>query len=787
MMKSCYRNLLLPFILVIAIPLLTQAQIKLPDNGSLRASDNAMVYLDIGGAMGIHDIKRLPAEAFEPSATASVVVPRGCAAWVKLTVKNDGLRQGRFFAVLRNPTLPRAQFHVSSRHKAAGQPAEPSSLWRSPLRFQSHTFLALPGQVLDIYIRLDSPDGPYHVPIYLYDVDGFVTAVSNGGLATGIYYGFAITLIVMLLVLLGMRSESRLIVYLLLCAAAEIGLTLNTDGFGFLHLYPAGVPFQEWITRALPYTAFFAYGVFHLRLLRHYRMPYKRAYAAMALLTVASGALALATAATDLGKTTSIAASLCFGLGINVLALFIEGHGHRRVDQIPALFPVSQLANIAMTLYLVAFVVWPGDLYTTLLAGMKLASVATLTLMFAATVRYMGLRRQEAMLATERSRADLSRLKQDMNISTENMVRERTQALQEANRKLSDAAARNLAITEELHRQREMTDQKSRELELAFKKSSAQHVRLHKAFLKDQEQREKLAESLRMIREKNTELEKRTEEIVAQRDMINEQNQLLAERAESIDDSILYAQQIQKSVLPSDEEWRALLPESFILFRPKEALSGDIYWAGRIDDGGSQHRLVAAIDCTGHGIPGAMMSIIANDALRQAVQYRKLTSTDEIVNYMNESIVVALNKRGSGHHVNDGLDLALVVIDEGRRLLRYTGARNPIYLVSDGQLTETRGHLQSVGSPDAADPEGFPAAEIPYRPGDMLYLFSDGYADQFGGPGGRKLQYSRFRELLRSVATLGIDEQRDILQRVLDDWQGDNPQIDDILVIGVRL
>lgn len=299
------------------------------------------------------------------------------------------------------------------------------------------------------------------------------------------------------------------------------------------------------------------------------------------------------------------------------------------------------------------------------------------------------------------------------------------------------------------------------------------------------------------VKERTAEIQAQKEEIEAQRDSIQEQRNILSEINKSlqkayleieeqkkhIEDSIHYAKRIQNAILPPDEYVSKLLPDAFILYLPKDIVSGDFYWLTHKQG----KTFVAAVDCTGHGVPGAFMSIVGNNQLNYAVNVRNASTPHDILDALNEGVTRALRQTRVSSSVKDGMDIALVSINNDWTKLEYAGAYNPLYLVRDGELMQYQADKFPVGGYMGEKLKTFTRNEIDLVKGDVLYIFSDGFADQFGGPKERKFMVKRFRELLLKIHEEPMQEQKEILYQILEDWRGDLPQIDDILIIGIRI
>ncbi len=263
---------------------------------------------------------------------------------------------------------------------------------------------------------------------------------------------------------------------------------------------------------------------------------------------------------------------------------------------------------------------------------------------------------------------------------------------------------------------------------------------------------------------------------------ITRQKGIIEEKNKDITDSIRYAKRLQQAILKPGEEIKHVFPESFVLFKPKDIVSGDFYWFDKFGD----LTMVAAADCTGHGVPGAFMSIIGCNLLSQAVNEYALTKPAVILNSLNKGLSKILHQRGDEQSVKDGMDIALCVLDTKKMTLEFSAAYNPLWLVREGQIIEYSGNKFPVGA-FVGEQQQFTNHEIKLQKGDSLYIFSDGYADQFGGPRGKKFKYKPFQKLVLGLQGKPMSEQREVLNKTIMDWKGNLEQLDDILVIGVRV
>lgn len=280
----------------------------------------------------------------------------------------------------------------------------------------------------------------------------------------------------------------------------------------------------------------------------------------------------------------------------------------------------------------------------------------------------------------------------------------------------------------------------------------------------------------RALIKRQEELEETVEERTAE---LVEKHKQLEESHREIKDSITYAKRIQNAILPPRKLVKEYIPQSFILYKPKDVVAGDFYWMTHVD----QKILFAAADCTGHGVPGAMVSVICNGGLNRSVNEFHLTDPGEILDKTRELVLQEFEK--SEEEVKDGMDIALCSL-EGKQL-SYAGANNSIWVIRNGsdQVEEIKANKQPIGN--YRKPEPFTTHSIELEKGDTFYIFSDGYVDQFGGDKGKKFKSLNFKLLLLSIQDKNMDQQRDLIDQRFEEWKGNTEQVDDVCVIGVRV
>ncbi len=282
--------------------------------------------------------------------------------------------------------------------------------------------------------------------------------------------------------------------------------------------------------------------------------------------------------------------------------------------------------------------------------------------------------------------------------------------------------------------------------------------------------------------------------------LVEERTAALKHKEQEVMDSIRYALRIQLSIIPTQQHVKSLLPKSMIYYRPKDIVSGDFYWVDEAED----KVFFAAVDCTGHGVPGAMMSVIGLKLLNQAIQDKKLVVPSDIIQYIDAGVNDTLRQSYDPNAVKDGMDLALCRLDYKTLTLQYAGVFNSLWILRKNvsstyavntdrelfygnDLLEIKADKCYIGNNKDGVADTFTNHTIQLQKDDCIYIFTDGYADQFGGPKGKKFKYNKFKDVLVESAHLPIDDQYNMLNKVFIDWKGSQEQVDDVLVIGVKI
>ncbi|HAI76157.1 MAG TPA: hypothetical protein DCM08_07895 [Microscillaceae bacterium] len=292
------------------------------------------------------------------------------------------------------------------------------------------------------------------------------------------------------------------------------------------------------------------------------------------------------------------------------------------------------------------------------------------------------------------------------------------------------------------------------------------------------------------IEQASKELQEQKEKIEAQHEAIQKKNQTLEvavseieRKNKDITSSINYAKRIQESMLPFERDITVAFPEHFIIFKPRDIVSGDFYWFAQI----GRRAVLAAVDCTGHGVPGAIMSMVGNDHLNSIIKFQQITDPQEALDLLHDNIIRTLQQETTDNR--DGMDIALCMVDLDKRVLEFAGAGRPLLVVQNGEIHDFMSCKLPIGGLQKDARRFFEkyTFELPQDESSYFYIFSDGFQDQFGGPKGRKFGKDKLKELIFEHHKKPIQEQRRVLDKTLTDWMGDNRQMDDILLIGLKI
>ena len=263
---------------------------------------------------------------------------------------------------------------------------------------------------------------------------------------------------------------------------------------------------------------------------------------------------------------------------------------------------------------------------------------------------------------------------------------------------------------------------------------------------------------------------------------LQEKVNVLEQKTQELEASMVYASRLQQAILPNEKLFQLAFNDAFVMYEPKDIVSGDFYWIYR-----TPNKVYFAVgDCTGHGVPGAMLNIAGNTLLREIIKIKGVTNPSDIIKMLDNGIITLFNENLTDGTTRDGMDIAFCVLDYSLGVLSYCGAGRPLVLIQNGEVIEYKSDFNSVGYLEDYEKK-FISIDINVGNGDLVYLFSDGYTDQFGGENVKKFNRKRFRTLLASISEMKMGKQRKELELAFDNWKGNQEQIDDVCVIGVRI
>jgi serine phosphatase RsbU (regulator of sigma subunit) len=266
------------------------------------------------------------------------------------------------------------------------------------------------------------------------------------------------------------------------------------------------------------------------------------------------------------------------------------------------------------------------------------------------------------------------------------------------------------------------------------------------------------------------------------------QKRLLEEKNKEVADSINYASRIQKSIMPDEKTIAELMPDGFVLYLPKDIVSGDFYWINNYHDvNGKVHHLMAVADCTGHGVPGAFMSLIGATILNQTLNNPEISDPAQALDYLNVQLPKNIKSSSASGTIKDGMEISMCEYDAENLKMQFAGANNNLYLVRNGELQLIRGDKRPIGQGYENLGNKFSNHQIQLQKGDTLYMSSDGFPDQFGGPKGKKFKYKQMEEIFLEIHQLPVSQQREILKKHFIDWKGELDQVDDVCIIGFKI
>lgn len=295
------------------------------------------------------------------------------------------------------------------------------------------------------------------------------------------------------------------------------------------------------------------------------------------------------------------------------------------------------------------------------------------------------------------------------------------------------------------------------------------------------------SDKARVLAEATQIMDVKNREIKRARDVLMEQGKELTEVHEELKNSIKYALNIQEAIIPDIDTIVSQFKDAFIFYQPKDIVSGDFYWFANMGNLEKEVKVLIAADCTGHGVPGAFMTMLASSLINEIVLNDRITEPNKILLALDKKLTNTFKSKKKGSGINDGLDIAILTIDEKHKFIFFAAAHQPLYYVRKNKIYEIKGSKFPVGSTQYGPEKDFKLNAIQYEDGDVFYIFSDGFQDQFGEKEKRKFMSRRFRELILSVNRLPLKLQLEKISKEFQSWKGKAPQTDDVTVIGIRV
>ncbi len=330
------------------------------------------------------------------------------------------------------------------------------------------------------------------------------------------------------------------------------------------------------------------------------------------------------------------------------------------------------------------------------------------------------------------------------------------------------------------------------ELDVAIKEDEVSLLAKNYLLLKDEiidlisSFKQKVEERTHEISEQKDRIEDQAVKIVSQHENLLAKNKLIENQNKAMLDGIRYAERIQSAVLPAESQLNEIFAHNFIFYKPRDIIGGDFYWMRRIQENNNDISVIAAADSTGHGVPGALMTMLGYAFLNEIILRQNVYEANEILERLRSKIIVAMNYKESDRVAGDGMDIALCVINHKKRTLTYAGANRPLYIVRKSEILYIRGDNFAIGKLGGVE-KRFTKQTLPLEEDDNVYLFTDGYADQFGGNTGRKFMRKNIRSLLLEMRSFPMFYQKEHLEKKHNEWRGEEKQVDDILVMGLKV
>jgi two-component system, sensor histidine kinase LadS len=698
--------------------------------------------------------------------------------WLNYKLVNKNAYIKNIIFELANPGLDFVQLYIVNNGLVRQTPPTGDNLSFDTRQINTRNYayeIALePDETYDIYVKINCGNDAAKIPIYIFAQSTFTKKVQTENISFGIYYGIIIAIIFVLILSLLFKHKRKSLSFLILYIIFTVLLLLNIDGLGYQFIY-SNIP---WLANhsdiigpviAIFFIYNFIFDYIKLNILSANIYKFSRVFNYLILLLLPIVIFQL------ISIKLLIIITLFIGTFTIISIIYLLRYNYEYNPLETKVISVSFFCLFIVIVGLFLRIFTYGEnflLESILIKSGFLLQYGILTFALLVNLKTLQDKTQKEAVS---NLLKLNELKEKSNRELDKVIKEKTKSLYEINQKFKKAIIQNSNITTSLHqqkleitKQKEEIEKKNTEVELAFKEISNKN---------------------NLLEQKNEEIQSQSDEIVAQKNIIERRNK-------DITDSINYAQRIQAALFQSENYIQKFMKESFVFYQPKEIIGGDLYWFEEfpstkykqlVKDDHSKKLIIAAIDCTGHGVPGALMSIVARDLLDKAINEKGYSIPSDIINSMHQGIIETLRKDAEDEYISDGMDMTLCCIDRQTRIMQFSGAINPICIVRNGEITEIRGDRFSVGTYINEKTLNFSNNQFQLEKGDSIYLFTDGYSDQFGGDDLKKFKYKNFKRLLLEIQDKPLLIQKKILIERFNKWKNNVEQIDDVLVIGLKI
>lgn len=722
----------------------------------INAANKAYFYIDPTNEVDFSQISSVQFDKFTPwNNTSNLSFEYGKSTyWVRVDLQNENKNMKPDWLVEVNyAPLDYIDYFLVQDGKLIDQitTGDHVSFNNRPIQHHNYIFpLQVEGSgITRMYFKVKT-DGSVKIPMRLYRPWKFAEINSKYEVGFGLFFG-----ILLMMAVLGVITylPTKDISYLIfpIPIIAKILFTFSLSGHTFQFLFPNNIYLANKITPlsiGIWMVGVSTFNLFFLRTRKLSPIAHKFNFGGLIIGIIAIfGALFLPYyTAIQIVTGTSIPFTMLV-LGIGIVSY---RKGNRFASYYIASFSIYLIALLLFVGRMKGIV--PDNLLTSRI--LEYGDVIMVTLLFTALSKKYAIYRDEKNIAIKK----MFKMEANAKTNLEIKVKERTLELQNATAELEEQK-------EELETQAHQLSSKNEEI---------------------MTQSEKLQNLNAAMNEKNDILEQQNEEIATQRDMVEEKNNQIEKTTKNLKDSINYAKRIQSAILPTEDILSKVWDNYFLMYKPKDVVSGDFYWT--YENKKEDKAILVVADCTGHGVPGAMMSMIGDGFLQQIVKLRGITSPARILLEMNASLHHMLNHESST--IRDGMDMGIIVWDKKNKKVHFSGAHTPLVFVQNNKIYNIKGERISLGSSNLKI--NIKEHIIPLNSTTNFYLFSDGYQDQFGGEHDRKISSKRLRELILMVSQKPMEQQKTVLVNFYETWLNPNnniegKQIDDILLMGVKI